>query len=313
MPVSPASCSPASLHWSPAPCRWPPANMSRSIRRPIPRMPTWRASAPNSKTIPTPNTANWRLSMSCGGSRPNSRNRLPTQLMQHDALGAHARDELGISETLAAQPVQAALSSAASFAIGALLPLAVCTLVPGRLLIPCVATTAFGLPRAAWRHRRARRRRQPAGRRQARHLSGERWRWPAPPASARCSARSFDCGLGQNSPLAPSASATAIETALQGHAAAFPGLVEFESTVTNRYNRFHFWQLSVANTRRAFDTCACLAKEPASLSAQSLSGAAGCFSMDGSASRLRRVTPRLKPPAGRNSVISKTTVCLKRE
>ena len=48
-----------------------------------------------------------------------------TQLMQHDAIGAHARDELGISATLSAQPVQAALASAASFAVGAALPLLV--------------------------------------------------------------------------------------------------------------------------------------------------------------------------------------------
>jgi vacuolar iron transporter family protein len=50
------------------------------------------------------------------------------QLMQHDAIGAHARDELGISETLAAQPIQAALASAASFAVGAALPLLVMAL-----------------------------------------------------------------------------------------------------------------------------------------------------------------------------------------
>ena len=43
--------------------------------------------------------------------------------MAHDALGAHARDELGISETLSARPVQAALASAATFAVGAALPL----------------------------------------------------------------------------------------------------------------------------------------------------------------------------------------------
>lgn len=52
------------------------------------------------------------------------------QLMAHDALGAHARDELGISEKLSARPVQAALVSAASFAVGALLPLAVAVLAP---------------------------------------------------------------------------------------------------------------------------------------------------------------------------------------
>src|SRR6185369_5503271 len=47
------------------------------------------------------------------------------QLMKHDALGAHARDELGISETMSARPIQAALASAASFAVGAAMPLLV--------------------------------------------------------------------------------------------------------------------------------------------------------------------------------------------
>lgn len=53
------------------------------------------------------------------------------QLMAHDALGAHARDELGISDALSARPIQAALASAASFAVGAALPLLVAILVPG--------------------------------------------------------------------------------------------------------------------------------------------------------------------------------------
>jgi len=52
------------------------------------------------------------------------------QLMRHDALGAHARDELGISDALAARPVQAALASAATFATGAALPLLIVVLVP---------------------------------------------------------------------------------------------------------------------------------------------------------------------------------------
>ena len=58
-----------------------------------------------------------------------------TQLMAHDALGAHARDELGISEMLTARPVQAALASAAMFASGAALPLLVVLLVPQSALI----------------------------------------------------------------------------------------------------------------------------------------------------------------------------------
>ena len=53
-----------------------------------------------------------------------------TQLMKHDAIGAHARDELGISEMLTAQPVQAAFASAATFAMGAALPLLVALLFP---------------------------------------------------------------------------------------------------------------------------------------------------------------------------------------
>lgn len=66
-----------------------------------------------------------------------------TQLMAHDALGAHARDELEISETLSARPVQAALTSAASFAAGAVLPLAVATLVPGNSLPYWISGTSL--------------------------------------------------------------------------------------------------------------------------------------------------------------------------
>jgi VIT1/CCC1 family predicted Fe2+/Mn2+ transporter len=63
--------------------------------------------------------------------------------MTHDAIGAHARDELGISATLTARPVQAALASAASFAVGAVLPLAVTFLAPERELVPWVSATSL--------------------------------------------------------------------------------------------------------------------------------------------------------------------------
>ena len=65
------------------------------------------------------------------------------QLMKHDAIGAHARDELGISEILNARPVQAALASAASFAVGAVLPLAVTALAPAQGMIPWVSGTSL--------------------------------------------------------------------------------------------------------------------------------------------------------------------------
>lgn len=77
------------------------------------------------------------------GLEPGLATKVAEQLMAHDALGAHARDELGISQTHGARPVQAALASAASFAVGALLPLAVALLASGRLVIPWVAGTSL--------------------------------------------------------------------------------------------------------------------------------------------------------------------------
>jgi VIT1/CCC1 family predicted Fe2+/Mn2+ transporter len=65
------------------------------------------------------------------------------QLMAHDALGAHARDELGISEITTARPVQAALASAATFSGGALLPLLLVMLVPVALLSGVVTGTSL--------------------------------------------------------------------------------------------------------------------------------------------------------------------------
>ncbi len=66
-----------------------------------------------------------------------------TQLMQHDALAAHARDELGISDTLAARPVQAALASAATFAVGAALPLLMVLWLPVAALMWGVAGSSL--------------------------------------------------------------------------------------------------------------------------------------------------------------------------
>jgi VIT1/CCC1 family predicted Fe2+/Mn2+ transporter len=65
------------------------------------------------------------------------------QLMAKDALGAHARDELGLSKSMKARPLQAALSSAASFAVGASLPLLVTVFAPVSILIPLIFGTAL--------------------------------------------------------------------------------------------------------------------------------------------------------------------------
>jgi VIT1/CCC1 family predicted Fe2+/Mn2+ transporter len=77
------------------------------------------------------------------GLTPDLASQVATQLMAHDALGAHTRDELGISETLAARPIQAAFASAGSFAVGAVLPLGVVWLAPTGMLMEIVAGSAI--------------------------------------------------------------------------------------------------------------------------------------------------------------------------
>lgn len=77
------------------------------------------------------------------GLDPALATKVAEQLMAHDALGAHARDELGISTASSARPIQAALTSAASFAVGALMPLMVTVLAPAAGLIPIIAGTSL--------------------------------------------------------------------------------------------------------------------------------------------------------------------------
>ena len=69
--------------------------------------------------------------------------RVSEQLMAHDALEAHARDELGLSETTMARPIQAALASAASFAAGAALPVLLVMFTPLNSMIPVVAVSSL--------------------------------------------------------------------------------------------------------------------------------------------------------------------------
>jgi VIT1/CCC1 family predicted Fe2+/Mn2+ transporter len=73
------------------------------------------------------------------GLKPDLAREVAVQLMAKDALGAHARDELGISEITTARPVQAALTSAATFSVGAAAPLALVLLSPTHVTIPAVS------------------------------------------------------------------------------------------------------------------------------------------------------------------------------
>ena len=78
------------------------------------------------------------------GLTPELADQVAGQLMTHDALGAHVRDELGISDALLANPIQAAIASAASFAVGAALPLVVAALAPVHALSVWVPVTSLG-------------------------------------------------------------------------------------------------------------------------------------------------------------------------
>jgi vacuolar iron transporter family protein len=77
------------------------------------------------------------------GLEPALAKQVAEQLMAHDALGAHARDELGITETLRARPIQAALASVASFSAGAAVPLSVTAISPLESVIVFVSATSL--------------------------------------------------------------------------------------------------------------------------------------------------------------------------
>jgi len=77
------------------------------------------------------------------GLEPVLAKQVAEQLMAHDALGAHARDEIGISDTVSARPTQAAFYSAATFTVGATLPLVVAWAIPGKHLISVVAVSSL--------------------------------------------------------------------------------------------------------------------------------------------------------------------------
>jgi VIT1/CCC1 family predicted Fe2+/Mn2+ transporter len=78
------------------------------------------------------------------GLDPNLAQQVAQQLMAKDALSAHARDELGISDITSARPVQAALTSAATFSVGAAMPLAMVLVSPAGAVVPLVSAASLG-------------------------------------------------------------------------------------------------------------------------------------------------------------------------
>ncbi|KAA0983610.1 VIT family protein [Pseudomonas sp. ANT_J12] len=95
------------------------------------------ASDPKSEHIELANIYRHR------GVSPELAHQVADQLMAHDALGSHARDELGISAVLTAKPLQAALASAASFVVGAALPLAVVFIAPAPSVVPWICAMSL--------------------------------------------------------------------------------------------------------------------------------------------------------------------------
>jgi len=79
------------------------------------------------------------------GLAPELAVQVADQLMAHDALGAHARDELGIHELTRARPIQAAVASAASFAVGAMLPVLLAAVLPGGGLTRAIVVSTLAL------------------------------------------------------------------------------------------------------------------------------------------------------------------------
>ena len=125
------------------------------------------------------------------GLDPSLAKQVADQLMAHDAIGAHARDELGISEIFRARPIQAAFASAGSFAVGAAMPLVVAASTPeASLTIFVSGTSLLFLALLGALAARA------GGARQRRALFalrfGVHWPWESPPPSGPCSEQWYE-------------------------------------------------------------------------------------------------------------------------
>ncbi len=120
------------------------------------------------------------------------------QLSKHDVLATHARDELGISETMTARPVQAALASAGTFAVGAALPLLAAYLTPVNLMGIVVSLTSLGFL-ALLGGTSAYVGGAPIAKAVARVSFWARWRWRRLRALVDCLASPFDAAVNQAS------------------------------------------------------------------------------------------------------------------
>ena len=129
--------------WSPGLCRWPPASTCRYDRKRTPSRRIFKLERSELGTDDQFEHQELEAIYVGRGLDPALAKQVADQLMAYDALGAHARDELGISETLKARPMQAALASAASFSAGAAMPLLVAAAAPQAGLTTFVAAASL--------------------------------------------------------------------------------------------------------------------------------------------------------------------------
>ena len=124
--------------------RWRPASMYLSVRNRTQSRPISPAKARSWATPLSSELDELAEIYVKRGVDPALARQVAQQLMAKDALGAHARDELGMSEITTARPVQAALTSAAMFSTGAAMPLLMVVVSPANVLIPIVSAASLG-------------------------------------------------------------------------------------------------------------------------------------------------------------------------
>ncbi len=137
--------------WWPGLCRWLLENTCLSTHRQTPNRPSSKLERAELKADDKGEHKELMAIYVARGLDPSLAKQVAQQLMAHDALGAHARDEFGISEALRARPIQAALASAGSFAVGAAMPLLVTAVVSGGRFDPSCFRNITGLPGASRR------------------------------------------------------------------------------------------------------------------------------------------------------------------
>ena len=140
----------AGVAGEPVRCRWRRASTCRSAHKRLPKMPIWDANTGKLAEQPQAELDELTDIYVKRGVTPALARRAAEQMTAKDAFATHVRDELGLSAHVVARPVQAALTSAVTFSVGAALPLVIVLLAPTILIAPMVSGGSLILPSGAW-------------------------------------------------------------------------------------------------------------------------------------------------------------------